>query len=71
MIRENGPSGSCFTQMSRRPSRDRPIAIALPSGESEADSITPCGSQPGSTGVTPPSMLTHTARRDTSVPPVV
>ena len=39
VIREKGPSGSCLTQMSRRPSRDRPTATAFPSGDRLAVSM--------------------------------
>ncbi len=69
--RENGPAGSCLTQMSRRPSRVSVTAIAFPLGERLADPMTPCGSQAESTGVTSPSRLTHAARREPRVPPVV
>src|SRR5512138_2942393 len=71
VIRENGPSGSRLTQMSRRPSRWRPTATDFPSGDRYAVSITPWGSHPLSTGLRPPSRFTHTTRREPRVPPVV
>ena len=71
VIRENGPEGSCLTQMSRRPSRVSVTASIFPSGDRLCDPMTPCGSHPESTGVTRPSRLTQAARRDPSVPPVV
>src|SRR5882724_8115060 len=71
VIRENGPDGSCLTQMSRRPSRVSVTAIAFPSGDRLSDPMTPCGSHPESTGVTRPSRLTHAARREPRVPPEV
>src|SRR3954452_9903004 len=71
VTREAGPLGSCLIQSALLPLSTISVASAFPSGESDAATIVPGGSQVESTGASSPSRLTHTACRGRAAAPVV
>jgi hypothetical protein len=63
VILENGPAGTCLTQMSAFAFRCSSTAIAFPLGESAIEPTVPSSFHAGSTGLTTPSRVTQTTSR--------
>ncbi len=69
VTRENGPDGSCLTQMSAAAPRPSVTASDRPSGESATVPTFPSGFQVVSTGAAAPSRPTHHAVVAAALPP--
>src|SRR5688500_5441201 len=71
VMRENGPEGSCLTQMSCAAPFTRETAIDLPSGARATVVMLPSGIQVESTGEAAPLRVTHHALVAAALPPAV